>query len=107
METPRTATLLRLCVGEQERYGHQPLYEAIVIKAREHGLAGATDLATTRRWHARSERSVVCWPVSDLLDSPAEGCRSGRTGLIRNQVTGLSRPWVRIPLPPPRISITI
>ena len=52
-ETPRTATLLRLFVGEQERYGHQPLYEAIVIKAREHGLAGATNLATTRRWHAR------------------------------------------------------
>jgi PII-like signaling protein len=44
METPKTATLLRLFVGEQERYGHQPLYEAIVLKAREHGLAGATVL---------------------------------------------------------------
>ncbi len=44
METPKTATLLRLFVGERERYGHQPLYEAIVLKAREHGLAGATVL---------------------------------------------------------------
>ncbi len=44
METPRTATLLRLFVGERERYGHQPLYEAIVLKAREQGLAGATVL---------------------------------------------------------------
>ena len=44
METPRTATLLRLFVGERERYGHQPLYEAIVMKAREQGLAGATVL---------------------------------------------------------------
>jgi len=35
--------LLRLFVGEQKRYGHQPLYEAIVIKARERGLTGATD----------------------------------------------------------------
>ena len=42
METPRTATLLRLFVGERERYGHQPLYEAIVMKAREQGLAGSS-----------------------------------------------------------------
>ncbi len=44
METPKSATLLRLFVGERERHGHQPLYEAIVLKAREHGLAGATVL---------------------------------------------------------------
>jgi PII-like signaling protein len=44
METPKSATLLRLFVGERERYGHQPLYEAIVLKARQHGLAGATVL---------------------------------------------------------------
>ena len=44
METPKNATLLRLFVGERERYGHQPLSEAIVLKAREHGLSGATVL---------------------------------------------------------------
>lgn len=36
--------LLRIFVGESDRCGHHPLYEAIVLKAREHGLAGATVL---------------------------------------------------------------
>ncbi len=36
--------LLRVFVGESDRHGHHPLYEAIVIKARELGLAGATVL---------------------------------------------------------------
>jgi hypothetical protein len=44
MQAQQQATLLRLFVGERDRYGHQPLYEAIVTKAREHGLAGATVL---------------------------------------------------------------
>lgn len=30
--------------GESDRYGHHPLYESIVLKAREQGLAGATVL---------------------------------------------------------------
>jgi len=34
--------LLRIIVGESDRHGHRPLYEAIVLKAREAGLAGAT-----------------------------------------------------------------
>jgi PII-like signaling protein len=34
--------LLRIIVGESDRHGHHPLYEAIVLKAREAGLAGAT-----------------------------------------------------------------
>ncbi len=36
--------LLRVFVGESDKHGHHPLYEAIVIKAREFGLAGATVL---------------------------------------------------------------
>ena len=44
MQLPHEATLLRLFVGERARHGHQPLYEAIVLKAREQGLAGATVL---------------------------------------------------------------
>ena len=36
--------LLRIFVGESDRHGHHPLYEAIVLKARETGLAGATVL---------------------------------------------------------------
>ncbi|HZM86152.1 MAG TPA: DUF190 domain-containing protein [Blastocatellia bacterium] len=34
--------LLRILVGESDKHGHRPLYEAIVLKARESGLAGAT-----------------------------------------------------------------
>jgi len=34
--------LLRIFLGEQDHYKHQALYEAIVLKARELGLAGAT-----------------------------------------------------------------
>src|SRR5262249_39685004 len=36
--------LLRIFVGEGDKYGPVPLYEAIVLKARESGLAGATVL---------------------------------------------------------------
>jgi uncharacterized protein len=36
--------LLRVLIGESDRAGHRPLYEAIVLKARESGLAGATVL---------------------------------------------------------------
>ena len=36
--------LLRIYIGEQDKWHHQPLYEAIVLKAREMGLAGATVL---------------------------------------------------------------
>jgi PII-like signaling protein len=44
MQTPRDAVLLRIFIGEDKKHGHQPLYEAIVLKAREMDLAGATVL---------------------------------------------------------------
>ncbi len=44
MQLPEEATLLRIFVGESDRWQHQPLYEAIVLKARELHLAGATVL---------------------------------------------------------------
>jgi PII-like signaling protein len=44
MQIPREAVLLRIFLGQDERHGHQPLYEAIVMKARELHLAGATVL---------------------------------------------------------------
>jgi uncharacterized protein len=36
--------LLRIFIGESDRWHHKPLYEAIVLKAREMHLAGATVL---------------------------------------------------------------
>jgi len=44
MQIPHEATLLRIFIGESDRWEHQPLYEAIVLKAREAQLAGATVL---------------------------------------------------------------
>lgn len=40
----RNGTLLRIFIGDSDRWYGQPLYEAIVEAAREHGLAGATVL---------------------------------------------------------------
>jgi PII-like signaling protein len=42
MEIPKEAVQLRIFIGENHRYHHLPLYEAIVLKAREMELAGAT-----------------------------------------------------------------
>jgi len=36
--------LLRIFIGESDRWQHKPLYEAIVLRARELHLAGATVL---------------------------------------------------------------
>ena len=44
MKVPRDAMLLRIFLGEDDKYERRPLYEAIVLKAREHQLAGATIL---------------------------------------------------------------
>ena len=44
MEIPHESVLLRVFIGESDRHGGKPLYEAIVLKARELHLAGATVL---------------------------------------------------------------
>jgi PII-like signaling protein len=44
MRIPEEALLLRIYIGESDRHDGRPLYEAIVLKAREMGLAGATVL---------------------------------------------------------------
>ena len=44
MKEQTEAELLRIFIGESDRWKHQPLYEAIVLKAREMHLAGATVL---------------------------------------------------------------
>jgi uncharacterized protein len=44
MQIPKQAVLLRIFIGEDDKAGTSPLYEAIVLKAREMHLAGATVL---------------------------------------------------------------
>jgi PII-like signaling protein len=54
MQLPEDAMLLRIFVGESDRWQHQPLYEAIVLKARELHLAGATVLRGPMSFGANS-----------------------------------------------------
>jgi PII-like signaling protein len=44
MQVPKDAVLLRIFIGEADKHAGKPLYEAIVMKARELHLAGATVL---------------------------------------------------------------
>jgi PII-like signaling protein len=44
MGLPENAVLLRIFLGENDKYHGKPLYEAIILKARERHLAGATVL---------------------------------------------------------------
>jgi PII-like signaling protein len=44
MQIPEDAVLLRIFIGESDRWEGKPLYEAIVLKARELRLGGATVL---------------------------------------------------------------
>jgi hypothetical protein len=42
MQVPEDSVLLRIFLGEDDKFEHLPLYEAIVLKARELHLAGTT-----------------------------------------------------------------
>jgi hypothetical protein len=55
MKTPENGQLLRIYIGESDRWHHQPLYEAIVLKARDLGLAGATVLRGPMGYGAGSQ----------------------------------------------------
>jgi uncharacterized protein len=46
--------LLRIFLGEEDQYKHQSLFEVIVRKAREMGLAGATVLRGVESFGAKS-----------------------------------------------------
>jgi PII-like signaling protein len=69
METPLDAVLLRIIVGESNRWEHKPLYEAIVMRARETGLAGATVLKSPMGFGAH--RKLHTAKILDLsMDLP-------------------------------------
>jgi len=58
MQLPQDGVLLRVFIGESDKHEGKPLYEWIVLQAREQGLAGATVLrgmmgfgANTRKIH--------------------------------------------------------
>lgn len=54
MKIPQDGCSLRIFIGESDKWHGQPLYEAIVLKARELQLAGATVLRGPMGFGARS-----------------------------------------------------
>jgi len=77
MQIPEDALLLRIFIGENDRWENAPLYEAIVLKARELHLAGATVLrgpmgyGKTSRLHTAKilNLSTDLPLVIDIIDS--------------------------------------
>ena len=68
MQTPRPAQLLRILVGEAARHEGKPLYEAIVLKARDMHLAGATVLRAGMGYgHSQHVHSAKILQLSDDL----------------------------------------
>jgi uncharacterized protein len=54
VKLPRDGQLLRIFIGESDRWEGRPLYEAIVQEARAQGLAGATVFRGFEGFGARS-----------------------------------------------------
>ena len=59
MELQGQSKLLRIFVGEVDRVGHQLLYEAILMAAKEKGLAGGTVLKGIMSFGASSRIHVA------------------------------------------------
>ena len=80
MQLPKEGSLLRIFIGEADKHEGKPLYEWIVLKAREHELAGATVLrgmmgfgANTRQIHTfrfdtLSEDMPIVVEIVDVAD---------------------------------------
>ena len=56
MQLPQEGSLLRIFIGEADKVDHKPLYEWIVLQAREQGLAGATVLRGVMGYGANSRK---------------------------------------------------
>ena len=68
MTLPKDGKLLRIFIGENDKYEGQPLYEWIVQKARERGLAGATVLRGLEGFgaHSRMHTAKILRLSNDL-----------------------------------------
>lgn len=78
MELSTECQLLRIFIGESDKYEGKPLYEWLVIKAKEHSLAGATVLrglmgfgANSRIHTSKILRLSLDLPiVVEIVDTP-------------------------------------
>ena len=77
MKIPQDGFLLRVFLGESDQWHGKPLYEAIVMKARELHLAGATVLRGPMGFGAKSRlhtAKILCLSedlpmVIEIVDS--------------------------------------
>ncbi|MCI5223228.1 MAG: DUF190 domain-containing protein [Candidatus Electrothrix sp. AR4] len=77
MELPSKGHLLRIIIGEAARHNNKHLYEWIIIKAREQGIAGATAVRGMMGYGANSRiktSSILCLSedlpvVIELIDT--------------------------------------
>lgn len=105
MVLPRHGKLLRIFVGESDRHEGMPLYEWIVRRARERGLAGATVLRGLEGYgaHSRLHTAKVLRLSSDLpivieivdTDEKIEAFLPEMDGAVREGLATLERVEVR------------
>jgi len=103
---PEEGCLLRVFIGESDRYEGKPLYEWIVLKAREEGLAGATVLRgmmgfgpSSRVYTAKILRLSEDLPIIiEIVDTPEklEGFLEVIDKVIREGLVTLEGARVRL-----------
>jgi PII-like signaling protein len=67
MQLPEVGYLLRIFIGEADKYQGKPLYEWLVLKAKEQGLAGATVLRGIMGYGANS-REIHTFKITRLSE---------------------------------------
>jgi PII-like signaling protein len=79
MDVPTDAALLRIYIGDNDSYEDAPLAEALVLKAREMGMAGATALRGVLGYgqpaHAREAELLLTRDepiLIEVVDVPAK-----------------------------------
>src|SRR5436309_16140675 len=101
MSLPAEGKLLRIFVGEADRWHGKPLYEAIVLEARKRGLAGATVIKGIMGFGAHSrihtakllELSQDLPNVIEVVDAPVkiEAVMPVRDAMFRDGLITLQR----------------
>lgn len=67
MQLPEEGYLLRIFIGEADKYKGKPLYEWLVLQAKEQGLAGATVLRGMMGYGANS-REIHTFKITRLSE---------------------------------------
>jgi PII-like signaling protein len=107
MQLPQEGSLLRIFIGEADKHDGKPLYEWIVLQAREHELAGATVLrgmmgfgANTRQIHTfrittLSEDMPIIVEIVDTQDNLEKFLAAIEPHIVAGLVT-IEKAWVKI-----------